>query len=255
MLSLLVFAEPPLLPVRRRVSRRAGGAAIWCSVAGDGAGRVPGVGVGGRGALVGAVPGPGHRLVAGRAARRLSPGHGVAAVSVERGSAGRGARGVGRRSSRWWPWRDRIGGHDGGGSTRRIGGGTTQALRGRAGGAPAASSSWRTARAVVGVSSSVGAGDQRGRLPRTLVPALYVLRRRCGCGPGCRSSAWRAARSRSPHLLLRRVASARFRPRRSRLGVRARAGKWLAANLLVTVLGLYFVHGLAIILFYLGAGR
>lgn len=28
--------------------------------------------------------------------------------------------------------------------------------------------------------------------------------------------------------------------------------KWLAANLLVTVLGLYFVHGLAIILFYLG---
>ena len=29
-------------------------------------------------------------------------------------------------------------------------------------------------------------------------------------------------------------------------------GKWLAANLLVTVLGLYFVHGLAIILFYLG---
>jgi hypothetical protein len=29
-------------------------------------------------------------------------------------------------------------------------------------------------------------------------------------------------------------------------------GKWLAANLLVTVLGLYFVHGMAIILFYLG---
>jgi uncharacterized protein YybS (DUF2232 family) len=28
--------------------------------------------------------------------------------------------------------------------------------------------------------------------------------------------------------------------------------KWLAANLLVTVLGLYFIHGLAIILFYLG---
>ena len=28
--------------------------------------------------------------------------------------------------------------------------------------------------------------------------------------------------------------------------------KWLAANLLVTVLGLYFVHGLAIILFHLG---
>lgn len=28
--------------------------------------------------------------------------------------------------------------------------------------------------------------------------------------------------------------------------------KWLAANLLVTVLGLYFVHGLAIIFFYLG---
>jgi hypothetical protein len=28
--------------------------------------------------------------------------------------------------------------------------------------------------------------------------------------------------------------------------------KWLAANLLVAVLGLYFVHGLAIILFYLG---
>jgi uncharacterized protein YybS (DUF2232 family) len=28
--------------------------------------------------------------------------------------------------------------------------------------------------------------------------------------------------------------------------------KWLAANLLVTILGLYFVHGLAIILFYLG---
>ena len=30
------------------------------------------------------------------------------------------------------------------------------------------------------------------------------------------------------------------------------AVKWLAANLLVTVLGLYFVHGLAIIFFYLG---
>ena len=29
-------------------------------------------------------------------------------------------------------------------------------------------------------------------------------------------------------------------------------GKWLAANLLVTVLGLYFMHGLAIIHFYLG---
>jgi hypothetical protein len=29
-------------------------------------------------------------------------------------------------------------------------------------------------------------------------------------------------------------------------------GKWLATNLFVTVLGLYFVHGLAIILFYLG---
>jgi hypothetical protein len=28
--------------------------------------------------------------------------------------------------------------------------------------------------------------------------------------------------------------------------------KWLASNLLVTVLGLYFIHGLAIILFYLG---
>lgn len=28
--------------------------------------------------------------------------------------------------------------------------------------------------------------------------------------------------------------------------------KWLATNLLVTVLGLYFIHGLAIILFYLG---
>ena len=28
--------------------------------------------------------------------------------------------------------------------------------------------------------------------------------------------------------------------------------KWLAANLLVTVFGLYFIHGLAIILFYLG---